>query len=53
MPALEALVEECPYFEYLLTDAGSTFGIFDTHHNALVCVGDINRAASAQDATDG
>lgn len=36
---LAELVARCPYFEYVITDEGAGFGIFDTHHNALVRVG--------------
>jgi hypothetical protein len=36
---LAALVGECPYFEYVVTDDTASFGIFDTHDNVLIRVG--------------
>ncbi len=33
---LRSLVSESPYFEYVVTDDKTSFGIFDTHHNTLV-----------------
>jgi len=37
--ALTELVRGSPYFEYLVTDHEGSFGIFDTHHNALMLIG--------------
>ena len=38
---LASLVAECPFFEYLITDHEATFGVFDTHHNTLVRLGEL------------
>ena len=40
---LATLVDECPYFEYVVTDEAASFGIFDTHHNVLIRVGRLPR----------
>ena len=40
---LATLVSECPYFEYVITDDAAKFGIFDTHHNALLRIGRLPR----------
>lgn len=37
--AICELVAESPFFEYVVTDRGGSFGVFDTHHNSLVAVG--------------
>ncbi len=39
LAALAELIGECPYFEYLVTDDAASFGVFDTHHNALIQIG--------------
>jgi hypothetical protein len=49
LTALDKLVGESPYFEYLVTDEDATFGIFDTHHNMLICVGDIRLETTGPD----
>lgn len=38
---LGTLVGECRYFEYVITDEAAAFGVFDTHHNALIRVGSL------------
>jgi hypothetical protein len=36
---LAELVAKCPYFEYIVTDDATSFGISNTHHNNLIRVG--------------
>jgi hypothetical protein len=40
---LDRLAGECWLFEYVITDEAASFGVFDTHHNALIRVGALPR----------